>query len=428
MSLEGRLQRFWMEDVFGRLAAAEKTGILTVHGEQDIIAVSFLDGRVVFADALNDPVEEGLGDVLTQGGLVSAEEYEALVAEHRAGGARVVDLLVEKGHASRQEVLAALRRQCFDLLLQLSQATDGEFKFYDGQEVFFEEDGDPISVPEVLIRCAWALGDQGPLPQPVPLEDTVPDRRDGESTESTEPVDATAGSLGEVWDRIDGRRTAAQLSALGDLSPYDVYLALFRWAHAGRIVLSESESVPAGVVAEAESAGWGIAEEDESRSAGIFEFLEPRIARSAPWIATLALLMLAIGLVVRLHRSPVHFVCPLPWEEAERGRLIQGRRELLYQRIDNAAKTFFLIEKRFPENLQVLVDAGLLHGGDLVEPEGYDLEFISTETGYVVQPLAMGRPLAETGRTDGVAGNFLLDARYLLQPTEPAEAALVLLD
>ena len=50
-------------------------GILTVQGDEDIVAVSFLDGEIVTADALNETVEEGLGRVLQSRGLVDAESF-----------------------------------------------------------------------------------------------------------------------------------------------------------------------------------------------------------------------------------------------------------------------------------------------------------------------------------------------------------------
>lgn len=425
MSLEGRLQRYWMEEVMSRLEVERQTGILTIHGADDIIAISFLDGGVVFADALNDSVEDGLAEELVQADLLSSGEMQALISESQSDGGRLVDLVVEKGNVSREKLLEALRRQSLTLLLKLSQLTAGDYRFYSGQEVFFEEGFVPIPVAEILVRSAWELGESGPLPLPVPVAATIPRRRD---LDPKLAPDSVSEGLAAIWDLVDGDTTVGEMVVRVELSLYEVCMALYQGVQAGCVELDETGMPAPGEVAEAEEADRSSAEDADSLDLSLAERLGPWLESWAPWAATLAILLLAVGLTVRLHRSPVHFVCPLPWEEAERGRLVQGRRELLYQRIDNAAKTFYLVEKRFPENLQVLVDSGLLSGGDLVEPEGYDLDFISTEAGYVVQPLAHGRPLSEVGRTDGVAGNILLDSRYLRSPGEVAEAPLILLD
>ena len=61
MAIEGNLEVFQLPEILQMIAAQRKTGILTVQGESDIVAVSFKDGQVVAADAL------GTGVVLDHG-------------------------------------------------------------------------------------------------------------------------------------------------------------------------------------------------------------------------------------------------------------------------------------------------------------------------------------------------------------------------
>ena len=64
----------------------KKTGILTVQGQQDIVAISFLNGRIVAADALNQTLEEGLAQVLVGRGMLSAAGPRS--GDRRAPGRR----------------------------------------------------------------------------------------------------------------------------------------------------------------------------------------------------------------------------------------------------------------------------------------------------------------------------------------------------
>ena len=53
MAVEGTLDLFRLPEILQVISQERKTGILTVQGADDIIAVSFLQGRIVAADALN---------------------------------------------------------------------------------------------------------------------------------------------------------------------------------------------------------------------------------------------------------------------------------------------------------------------------------------------------------------------------------------
>src|ERR1043166_4776128 len=72
MAVEGTLDLFKLPEILQLVSQQKKTGILTVQGQQDIVAISFLNGGIVAADALNHTLEEGLGQVLVGEGLLSA--------------------------------------------------------------------------------------------------------------------------------------------------------------------------------------------------------------------------------------------------------------------------------------------------------------------------------------------------------------------
>ena len=168
MTLEGDLRFFRLTDVLLRAGNQQRTGILTVQGEQDIIAVSFLHGQIVAADALNQSVEEGLGGVLGSQGLVDRETFLQVVADHQSGGERLTELLVARGLVNRRQLLEALRVQTYHLLLELLRWREGEFKFYAGNEVSYEEGFAPISIEELLVRAMRDIGGEAGLGEEVP--------------------------------------------------------------------------------------------------------------------------------------------------------------------------------------------------------------------------------------------------------------------
>jgi hypothetical protein len=119
MAVEGTLELFKLPEILQLIAQQKKTGILTVQGEQDIIAVTFLNGQIVAADALNQTVEEGLAQVLVGERLLSSADFAQATAEHETAGGRLLDLLVDRGYIPRPDLLRGLRLQTLHLLEKL---------------------------------------------------------------------------------------------------------------------------------------------------------------------------------------------------------------------------------------------------------------------------------------------------------------------
>src|SRR5579864_1660886 len=169
MAVEGSLDLFSLPEILQMISQQGKTGILTIQGQQDIVAISFLAGRIVAADSLAHTVEEGLAKLLVGEGLLSAAELARAGAEHQASGGRLLDLLVERRYLTRPQLLAALRLQTIRQLEALLRWQAGDFKFYGGDEVSYEEGFQPISVEDLLLRTlADFAGPPPPAAQPRP--------------------------------------------------------------------------------------------------------------------------------------------------------------------------------------------------------------------------------------------------------------------
>ena len=167
--LEGTLDQLRLPSVLERIAGQSETGILTVQGEEDIVAVSFLTGKIVAADALNQTVEDGLGEVLIGQGLVDADKFRSASHDHQGGSAGSLgDLLVERDLLRRDQLLSALRMQTYRLMKQVLTWKEGEYRFYGGDEVSYEEGLEPLSVEELLLRALEDLGRAAGLPGKSP--------------------------------------------------------------------------------------------------------------------------------------------------------------------------------------------------------------------------------------------------------------------
>lgn len=238
MQLEGDLQTTQLPTLLRTVSALSTTGILTVQSEQDMLAVTFLHGRIVSADAMNQTMEEGLGQVLESQGLVAPETFSRLHEEQQSTGDRLVDLLLKKRLVRRRQLLEAIRLQTYRLLLRLLTWRDGEFNVFVGDEISYEDGIEPISVEELLVRAAGDLGVDGPVSGPIPEVDAsfepVEDSRtvqvlgrDGEERPSPDSVWLTPAEA-EVLKHSAGGRSGAAIVERTDLDRYQVRFALHR--------------------------------------------------------------------------------------------------------------------------------------------------------------------------------------------------------
>lgn len=381
MAVEGTLEVFKLPEILQMISQQQKTGILTVQGQQDIIAVSFLKGQIVTVDSLNQTQEEGLSQILIKEGLLTSAQFSRASAEHQSAGTRLLDLLVERGYVQRDALLRALRLHSTRLLGELLRWDKGEFKFYGGDEVPYEEGFVPITVEEVLSagvpRRAAGPAPVATGPRPVPSEPAPILSVPSLDTPASPPAAARPGL---------------------------------------RVV--RREGTPADRAAGEEPAATGPFRKMTVEAA---EVRRPVLMQAlAAVLAALALLLLVL--------APASVVIPFPWQDAERLALADQQEASLHQKIDRAAKTWFLLEGRFPERLSQLVEAGFLSPRDLRDPQGRPLQYSFTEESYTLQPLVDGKPVPGEETTEAITGNFLLDPGFLSLPTQSSAQPLVLLD
>lgn len=474
-SLEGRIEERRLPEVLLLLARRRGRGILTVQGEQEIIGLSFFEGQLVSADALNQSLEEGLGRILTASGLVSNEVLANLSAEHHAGGGRVVDLLLERNYIGRDTLTAALREHAYGLCVQVLRWQAGEYKFYRGDEVAFEEGVEPIPVEELLVRAADDIGSEELLgAKPPPLEAIFErvDRLDaalaadtlGELLSPGLTLPEPGEEIHSLLDRVDGNRTVSRLARDAGISDHRARLTLLRMEQAdllrrreggapavsrhafsaapgpepeaaptlgqGRLdteVPPAPMTVPLPVMQPREEPEPELEPEPESEPeppAAPAPSPEPRIRRSEgppAWLPRLLAAGLLAAIAVTCLAEPWQLFLPFPWHADLRQAFEVERQTGIFLQVDRAARTFFLLEGRFPETLAELEQAGLLPRGEVVDARGRTLDYSATPTSFSLQA-----PGGAT-RTVGIGGNFLLDPEFQARAGRE-EPPLVLLD
>jgi len=484
MSIEGDLRQLSLSHVLESVAAQGKSGILTVQGADDIVAVSFLDGAVVSADALNQTVEDGLGAVLESRNQVQAEDFAAVSHEHQGGSTGSLgDLLVSRGLIDREELLQALRIQTYQLLLQILVWTEGEFKFYAGDEISFEEGFTPLPVEEVLVRSIGDLKGQGDLEGPVPelgfLYRKVPPRGAvkifGQDGDGIGEGPWFTRQQAEFVTRLDGKTQVSAASASLSMGEYATVFALHKLlrhdlietsgvvaptstSKAARRAAGTTASVPRSTPSPAAATRSSVPPQPSASMAapgvGALQTLQPLQAEilvppgrqesdilsddmAPPAVQTASSLYRFIGptlavallfaFVLTFLPRPGVFLMPFPWQKNQRDAVHQHLRQTLFGKIEQANRAHFLSQAHYADSLQELVDLGLLTAGDLRDPAAYVLSYASDAVGYRITLLQEGETVEGLGTTETLRDDFLLNPRFLR--TTPSDGVpLVLID
>lgn len=438
MRTEGSIEQNGLSEVLLVLGREGRTGILTIQGRDEIIAFAFLEGGIVSADALNQTMEDGLGQVLSERGLIRDSEFAELASEYQAGGGQVVDLLVERGFVQRSELLEAVRGQTYKLCKQALGWTHGDFKFYQGEEVSYEEGIEPLSPEELLIRVGRDLN-LDLLPGGVPAGDSVY-RRSQSAAATSEPGAGGLDDLDEAaftaFKLIDGKRTLAELARESGVSEYRVAYLLNRWQDAGMIErLKRSRARRPTVVPSAEPEALEIAPSAESspprRESRLAAWWaarkEVRQPDAIPWPSRILGLALVALFVASFWTAPERVLLPFPWQQGIQEGFERERAIASLARLRRANSAHFLLHGRFAEDLSDLATGKLLPAADLEDLNGQPLIYSATAASYVVRSSIGMVPERETFLQETIRGNFLLDPE-VEPPAESRRALLVLLD
>jgi hypothetical protein len=466
--MEGELRNQQLVSALRSIGRNRTTGILTVQGPEEIIAFSFFEGAIVGADALNQSLEHGLGEVLASQELVDRSEFAGLLAEHEAGGGRVLDLLIERSYLDRDQLLDAMRRNTYRLCLEALSWQEGEYRFFRGDEVAFEAGVEAISVGELLVRSSRDLGGIGPLPLPVPEPEDI-----FESTSGSKSLDEVDGALESalgrrLFEAVDGARTLEETAAEAHAEIFDILDLASELQQMGLIakVGSRAGGVDGGERArrpprrtqspeperELSAASSSEAAGAEPRRSAAGEKREAGFEADSAWMRTpgerprvrfdwkglqsaMRWLHRALGLgilavtVVLLITGPMKVVFPFPWQEALRVDFRAVQRSVQKTKISHAADVFFLLLGRYPESSAELQSLGLVTDDDLRLRGGGAWDLTASPASYVLTVHdAAGSPREDASWTSSVAGNFLLDPDFVRPSSSLEGPLLVLLD
>ena len=192
MALEGTLRDFSLSDIFQLIGLQRKTGVLTLRSPEDIVTVSFLDGRVVGADSLNKRLEDRLGQVLLKTGTVTREELESALKKQMETLERLGHILILRAVVSRENLKKAFEQQILQIIYRVFRWQDGDYHF--SQETSVDYDAElvtPLGSESILMEGARMLDEWPIIEKRIPYRGVIfvptPASRQAEVTLTPDP-------------------------------------------------------------------------------------------------------------------------------------------------------------------------------------------------------------------------------------------------
>ncbi len=409
MALEGTLKDFSLADIFQLIGLQRKTGVLSLRSPDDVVTISFVDGKVVAADSLNDRLEDRLGQILIKTGAITPEELSASLKEQMETLERLGRVLLRRQSLDREALRDALQRQTLQIIFRVFRWQDGDYNF--SQEVSVDYDPDlvvPITAESILMEGARMLDEwpiierriphRGMLFVPTPAASNVEvfegeedlidlDLDQGSPQPPTQPGRVRIGSAEHaVLQLVDGFSSVEELIRKSSLGEFETCKALYTLLARGLIREANRFELARAIRREAVP---------PSASRPLHGF---------PWLLLLLLPLLVSSLLVARHNplNPLAGPCPKLTP-----RLLVSVSRARMEGLWEALHAHAALAGSLPATLSELVSARHLDPRAAHDPWGRPYQYILREDSLILAGSgATGSPEPEL-----ILSHYALDVR-----------------
>ncbi|MEK7315376.1 MAG: hypothetical protein AAB011_04295, partial [Candidatus Eisenbacteria bacterium] len=236
-----------------------------------------------------------------------------------------------------------------------------------------------------------------------------------------------------LLDRLDGEAAADDVARASGLGEYRTLFGLFRLLQAGLVRPAAGSTSELDAVQEAVEAAPEVepAERPFSRSRRFEVPSETATASREVWLGRLlaAIVVLAMAaFLVLVAVRPATVLLPFPWHRTERAAFEKQQLASKALAFDRAARTYFLIEGRYPDRLVELAERRLVARRSLTDRLGSRLVYRADAVSYSLEVGAGPGESRPPVVSETISGDFALDPDYFRGLGDDEGIPLILLD
>jgi hypothetical protein len=364
MALKGTLKDFSLADILQLIGIQRKTGVLNLHGPEDLVSISFVQGSIVSAESATRRLEDRVAETLLKQGCFTEEELERARATQQQTLDRLWLLLRHQQSVTSDEIRRALHLQVERIIYPVFRWTDGEYSFIQEAEIDYDREHlAPIHSETVLMEGVRMVDEWPLLERRIRSDDQVFSRAPVQERIVVEgdAADASGGSeqitMSEeeyrIYDLVDGRRTVGEIK---ELSP----------THDFNTVNMLASLLGLGLITSTGDARGNSIRNDKTARGGQRSL--PRLLLAAlPLLVAVAVLT---GTVPRLTGNPVNVFLRQLTDDGRTARLSLMRDTTRMHQLERTLESYRLEFGDYPGDLEELSDRGFAEPGELLDSQG----------------------------------------------------------
>lgn len=161
VAMQGKISDFSIPDIFQLVSSQEKSGSLSISGDDRVTIFLFSGGRIVDVQPDRRESKSLLGTMLRDAGYLTDSELKRFLASQGTGGKKIGEILVEKGKIPKEVVARYLVLQIKESLFDVLTLREGEYRF-EGFAVHPAAWGGESIRPDVLLMEGMQFLDEYP--------------------------------------------------------------------------------------------------------------------------------------------------------------------------------------------------------------------------------------------------------------------------
>jgi len=365
MALKGTLRDFSLADILQLIGIQRKTGVLNLHGSDDLVSISFLQGTIVSAESATRRLEDRVASVLLKWGHCTGDELETARQTQKQTLERLWTLLLRQDSVDGDQVRQALLLQIEKIIYPVFRWQDGEYSFIQEADIDYDREHlTPIHSETVLMEGVRMM-DEWPILErkirsaemifsraPVSGEVVVSDEANGLEQPGGDQVRMAQEEFA-VYDLVDGVRSVAEIQELAPTHDFSSMSVLCNLMGAGLITQSGDARSPA--------------ERDRGEGSGGGRGVGQLVSMTLLWLAAAALLAFSVP---RLHLNPLNILVRNLGDGDRAARLVMLRENARMHRLEERLEAYRLEHGQYPEALSGLVETGFAETEDLITSDG----------------------------------------------------------
>lgn len=364
MALKGTLKDFSLADILQLIGIQRKTGVLNLHGEEDLVSISFVQGTIVSAESAGRRLEERVVSVLVKWGHCTSDQLQQARKTQLQTLERLWSVLLQQQSIAVDELRQALKLQIEKIIYPVFRWEDGEYSFIQEADIDYDREHLTPIHSETLLMEGVRMMDEWPLlDRKIRSVDTVFTRTlvSGEvevsdDTEAMEQGDATQVRMSSeefrIYDLVDGVRTVEQIQQLSPAHDFITTSVLCNLLGLGLITRS-----------------------GDGRSSSVPSDNGPVSGRSLGRVAAAVLLWLAVAAILactipRLHHNPLNMLVRKLIDRDRVARLSLLRDSSQVHRVEELLEAWRLEYGDYPALLTELVSEGFADQTEISDVHG----------------------------------------------------------